>query len=122
GPAVLEPEPGDPRHQVKLGRPDVAVRRRAAAPLPVDQRPVVRGRDLGDRVVDRVDPHVAGGDVEDPAELGGGQPGDGGQPYLHHEPPAAGQVRGRVLEHRHLLVLGGDVHDRVEHQVYQRVG
>ena len=49
-PALAQPQAGDPRHQVELGRPDVAERNRAGGPRAVAKPPVVRDEALRDDV------------------------------------------------------------------------
>ena len=63
-PALPEAEAGHLRHEVELGRPDVAERPRAVVDPTVDDREVVRDQALVRDVV-LVDPPVALADVED---------------------------------------------------------
>src|SRR4051795_1055383 len=62
-PALAQPHPGHARHQVELLRPDVAERRRAEAPVAVNEREVMRDEPLALDVV-LVDPDMGLAEVE----------------------------------------------------------
>jgi hypothetical protein len=82
----------------------------------------MRPRDLACLVIEGLDPDVIRIAGEDPGGLAGRHPAELGHEHLHHEPSVRLQVRGRVGEDRQLIVLGGDVHDRVRHQVHEPEG
>jgi hypothetical protein len=80
----------------------------------------MRPRDLPHQVIEGLDPDVIRIEGEDPGDLPpGGTRRSCGTITLHHEAPAGLRVRGRVGEDRQLIVLSGDIHDRVRHQVHQ---
>ena len=54
---------------------------------------------------------------ERPKGLAGREPLESRDADFDHEAPARFQVRGDIAEALDLLVLGGQVHDRVEHEV-----
>src|SRR6516165_8029874 len=55
--------------------------------------------------------------VEGPDGLARRQPPERGNRYLDREAPPGLQGRGGIAEALHLLILGGQAHDRVVHQV-----
>ena len=85
----------------------------------VAERVVVRAHGLGHDVVDvEAEPVRAG--VEGHDRLADRELLECGDAELDHEMPAGAEVRGGVLEARHLRVLRGQVADRVEDEVDER--
>ena len=115
-PALAQRHPGEARHQVELGRPHVAERHRVQLELAVDD-PVVVGDQALRRDVVLVEAEPRGVDVERADGLARRKPLELGDADLDHEAPARLEVRGDVAEARDLLVLGRQVHDRVEDEV-----
>ena len=118
-PPVLEPHAGQASHQVELRGPHVAHLDRVRHDVAVLELVVPAAEVLRDRVVDVVR-HAVG--VGSPRQHGlpERQPLELRHARLDHEPPAGSQMRGGVLEARHLAVLRDQVEDRVEHEVDER--
>ncbi len=87
-PALPAPETCDPGHEVKLGRPHVAVGGRVAHQAPFGFDPVMRPRDLPHQVVEGLDPDVVGIKGEDPSDLPRGHPAELRDDHLRHEASA----------------------------------
>ena len=105
----LQLEPGQLSHEVKLGRPDVAVRA-AGQPSPpaLIEREVVRYNALTQNVVG-VQADVAGLAMPDRGLLPGWQLAQLRYPELDHEAAARCEVAGGIAEARDLLGLGEQV-------------
>src|ERR1700722_5977712 len=112
GPAVTQPEPGELRHQVELGWPDVAERDGPVLPHPVGELDVVAPVLLGGVVKAVADDPPGAGPVGQDV-LPGWQVAQVRDPGLDHEAPARGEVLGDVAEAGDLRFLRGEVVDRV---------
>ena len=119
GPPLSEAQSGEPRHEVQLGRPHVAVRRGERLEPAVDHPVVMRHRDLRRDVVLLV-AEVSGRRREDVRRLARRETPELGDVVLDDEAAAGLQVRGGVAEGLDLFVLGGQVRDRVAQQVDER--
>ncbi len=113
-------EAGELRHQIALGRPDVAEVAGAVRHGAVGVPSIVMGRALLGGHVVGVEADVVLPDVEGHGCLTGREAPDGGNPQLDDEPPARDEVARRVAEAGDLLLLSAQVPDAVPDQVHQR--
>src|SRR5205823_11750141 len=102
-----------------LGRPYVTKRLREDPELAAAHPVVVRDKALhGDVVLVEAEPRRT--HLKRPDSLAGPKALKRGNLDLDHEAPARLQMRGNVLEALNLFVLGGEVLDRVVHEVGER--
>src|SRR5919199_1353660 len=118
-PALQERHPGEPCHQVELRGPDVAKRQREELDLTVADPVVVRDQALPDNVV-LVESEMRRGHVEGLKRLAGRKPPKPRYDHLDDEAAAGLEMRRDVLKAGDLLVLRGEVHDRVGDEVRDR--
>ena len=122
-PPGLQPEAGEPRHQVELAGPRVAQHHRVQLDAGRGQPDVVLDQPLADRIVlGDVEPHLVDPDLLGVDVLVVAQAVQvTGRERLDHEHAVVGQVLRHVAEAAHLRLLVGKVVERVEHDVGQAV-
>src|SRR5439155_20647537 len=116
-PALAQAHPGDARHQVELGRPHVAELPREDLELVADRPPVVRVGDLRGHVGVLVETNIPWAVSEHSGRLAGWKATEIGHADFDDEPAAGCEVSSDVAKALDLLILGGQVRDRVEHEV-----
>lgn len=118
-PSLSQRHSGHPSHQVQLGWPYVAMRRRERRESVLDHPKVMRDRDLLRKVV-VLETDVRWRRDEQVDGLAGRETLKRGDVVLDDETAAGLQVRSDVAETFDLLVLGGQVRDRVAQKVCER--